>query len=140
MPMVLNLLKAGFSIWFMRATHPRSKNGKRGPSATGSPTGVASTSTVIVSIVSDIPDVESIILARDGVNEGIKPGSLVIDMSTFGEGVCAKRHKPYRDLTRPAIRPNSAAAHLNEFFPRKSKIIDPLKRQTGRTTAHCQDK
>ncbi len=83
-PMVLNLVKAGFDICVFNRTPSkvqRAVNG--GARAAASPMEVASTSTVIISIVSDTPDVESIILGGDGVIEGIKPGSVVIDMSTI---------------------------------------------------------
>jgi len=48
-----------------------------------SPREVAARCPVIITIVSDTPDVESVILGGNGIIEGIKPGSIVIDMSTI---------------------------------------------------------
>ena len=51
---------------------------------------VASGNSVIITIVSDTPDVESVILGENGVIEGIKPESVVIDMSTISPQVTQK--------------------------------------------------
>ena len=47
------------------------------------PAGLAAASDVIIICVSDTPDVEEVLLGDRGVIEGVKPGSLVIDMSTI---------------------------------------------------------
>jgi 3-hydroxyisobutyrate dehydrogenase len=44
---------------------------------------VAAASDVVITCVSDTPDVEAVILGEGGVLEGIEAGSLVIDMSTI---------------------------------------------------------
>jgi 3-hydroxyisobutyrate dehydrogenase len=48
-----------------------------------SPAAVAAASDVVITCVSDTPDVEAVILGEGGVLEGIEAGSLVIDMSTI---------------------------------------------------------
>jgi 3-hydroxyisobutyrate dehydrogenase len=48
-----------------------------------SPKELARETPVVITIVSDTPDVESVILGENGVIEGIKPDSVVIDMSTI---------------------------------------------------------
>jgi 3-hydroxyisobutyrate dehydrogenase len=50
---------------------------------TRSPADLASQSDLIITCVSDTPDVEAVILGPNGVAEGARYGSLVIDMSTI---------------------------------------------------------
>ena len=44
---------------------------------------VAQRSEVVILMVPDTPDVENVLFAPDGVAEGLKPGTLVIDMSSI---------------------------------------------------------
>lgn len=52
-----------------------------------SPAALAEASSVIISCVSDTPDVEEVLTGPDGVIQGIQAGSLVIDMSTISPEV-----------------------------------------------------
>jgi len=54
-----------------------------GATAAGSPADVARRSTVIVTMVSDTPDVEAVLTGPQGILEGLQPGSVVIDMSSI---------------------------------------------------------
>jgi 3-hydroxyisobutyrate dehydrogenase len=47
------------------------------------PADLAASSDVVITCVSDTPDVEAVVLGDRGVIEGVQPGSLVIDMSTI---------------------------------------------------------
>jgi 3-hydroxyisobutyrate dehydrogenase len=55
--------------------------------AGSSPADVAANSDIIVTCVSDTPDVERVILGEDGVIHGAKAGALVIDCSTISPQV-----------------------------------------------------
>lgn len=84
LPMTLNLLKAGHSV----TVHNRSRDRELPAAAAGaqqanSPAAAAATAEVIITCVSDTPDVEQVILAKSGVIEGAQPGAVVIDMSTI---------------------------------------------------------
>ena len=84
LPMARNLIKAGFKVIVYNRT--ASKCGiicSEGAEAMKSPKEVAEQCNVIITMVSDTPDVESVILGKDGVIEGIIPNSVVIDMSTI---------------------------------------------------------
>jgi 3-hydroxyisobutyrate dehydrogenase len=84
MPMARNLLKAGFEVTVFNRTGSKSEMiRKDGAKVATSPKEVAVGNSIIVTIVSDTPDVESVVLGRDGIAEGIRPGSVVIDMSTI---------------------------------------------------------
>ena len=82
--MVDNLLGAGFKLTIWNRTAGRMTPFiERGASAANSPSEVASKSDIIITCVSDTPDVEQVILGADGVIHGASAGDLVIDMSTI---------------------------------------------------------
>jgi 3-hydroxyisobutyrate dehydrogenase len=58
-----------------------------GAIAAESPADLAAQSDMIITCVSDTPDVEEVILGENGVIHGARPGSLVIDMSTISPAV-----------------------------------------------------
>lgn len=90
-PMSLNLLKAGFEVTVYNRTASRAEQSvSRGARQAASPAEVAAETTIIITIVSDTPDVESVILGKNGVIEGIKPDSVVIDMSTISPDATRK--------------------------------------------------
>ncbi len=84
MPMVRNLMKAGFTVTVYNRTAAKAERiAKEGARKAASPQEVAATSPVTITCVSDTPDVESVVLGPKGIIEGIKAGSVVIDMSTI---------------------------------------------------------
>ncbi|MBN1482664.1 2-hydroxy-3-oxopropionate reductase [candidate division KSB1 bacterium] len=87
-PMCLNLLKAGFSVTaWNRTTAKIDAVVKAGARAADSPQDVAKKSDIIITMVSDSPDVEEVILGDSGVVHGAQSGSVVIDMSTISPAV-----------------------------------------------------
>jgi 3-hydroxyisobutyrate dehydrogenase len=82
--MVNNLLKAGFNVRVWNRTASRMDPFvEAGAEAGTSPADVAAHSDIIITCVSDTPDVERVILEEDGVIHGAKEGALVIDCSTI---------------------------------------------------------
>jgi 3-hydroxyisobutyrate dehydrogenase len=82
--MARNLLKAGFPLTVWNRTASRMEELlAEGATAAQSPADVAANSDIIISCVSDTPDVEQVILGGRGVIEGANSGALVIDMSTI---------------------------------------------------------
>src|SRR3712207_2656253 len=82
--MARNLLKAGFELRVWNRTASRMDQvAKDGAIPTGSPAELAAASAIIITCVSDTPDVQHVVLGDDGVIHGAQPGSLVIDMSTI---------------------------------------------------------
>jgi len=82
--MVTNLLKAGFSVCIWNRTSSRiTPFLEQGATGAASPAEVASQSDIIITCVSDTPDVEAVISGDDGILSTLTPGSLVIDMSTI---------------------------------------------------------
>ena len=88
-PMVANLISAGFSpiVW------NRSQPGidacvALGATAGDSPKAVAEASDILITIVTDSPDVESVLVGRDDAAiHGLESGAVVIDMSTISPAV-----------------------------------------------------
>jgi 2-hydroxy-3-oxopropionate reductase len=83
-PMAHHLLEAGFPL----AVHSRSPGpveelASARARACASPAEIASSSDVVITMLPDTPDVELVLLGERGVTEGIRPGSLVVDMSTI---------------------------------------------------------
>ncbi len=87
MPMVRNLMKAGFAVTVYNRTAAKAERMvKEGAFKAASPKEVAAGNSIIITCVSDTPDVESVVLGENGIIEGIRKGSVVIDMSTISPG------------------------------------------------------
>lgn len=82
--MARNLLKAGFQvkIWNRTASKMEALVAE-GAQASATPAEVAANSDIVVTCVSDTPDVEAVILGDNGIIHGAHPGLLVIDCSTI---------------------------------------------------------
>jgi 2-hydroxy-3-oxopropionate reductase len=90
-PMVKNLLKAGHKV----TTYDIVPAGMDDVAAAGaergsSPKDVASQTDIIITMVPDGPEVEQAVLGSNGVIEGVKKGSTVIDMSSISPLVAQK--------------------------------------------------
>jgi 2-hydroxy-3-oxopropionate reductase len=90
-PMARHLLEAGFPL----AVHSRSPGPvdelvSAGATRCESPREVAAASDVVVTMLPDTPDVELVLLGERGVRDGIRSGSLVVDMSTI-DPIAARR-------------------------------------------------
>jgi 3-hydroxyisobutyrate dehydrogenase len=87
-PMGKNLLKAKFplTVW-NRSAGRDTELLELGAHAANSPREVAETSDIIVTMVSDSPDVQHVILGENGVIHGVRAGSVVVDMSTISPQV-----------------------------------------------------
>ena len=86
--MAANLLRAGFAVRVWNRTASRMEPLlEAGATAGSSPADVAAHSDVIITCVSDTPDVREVILGENGVIESVREDSLVIDMSTISPKV-----------------------------------------------------
>lgn len=82
--MANNLLNAGFALNIWNRTSSRMDPLiAAGAKGCANPAEVAAKSSIIITCVSDTPDVEAVILGENGVIFGVNKGSLVIDMSTI---------------------------------------------------------
>ena len=83
-PMAKNLLKAGFSLIVFDINPATVEDlSKAGAQTANSSKEVAERTKIIITMLPDSPEVKEVLLAKGGVIEGIKSGSLVIDMSSI---------------------------------------------------------
>lgn len=88
LPMARNLLRAGFPVRVYNRTSERALPLRDdGAVLVGSPREVAEGADVVITIVSDTPDVREVILGSRGVVETARAGATVIDMSTISPRV-----------------------------------------------------
>ncbi len=90
-PMAKNLLRAGFEL----TVHNRTRDKEEALAAAGatraaSPREAAAGADVVITNVSDTPDVEAVVLGDDGTVHGLKEGSVLIDVSTISPSVTRK--------------------------------------------------
>jgi 2-hydroxy-3-oxopropionate reductase len=83
-PMALHLLKAGYLLAvYARRPDAAAPIVAAGASVCASPSELAARSDVVITMVTATSDVEQVLLGPNGVAEGAKPGTVVIDMSTI---------------------------------------------------------
>jgi len=87
-PMCANLLKAGFPLTVWNRSRPAiDAVVGYGAAAGESPADVAARSDVIITMVTDSPDVQEVVLGENGVLHGARAGSVVVDMTTMSPAV-----------------------------------------------------
>jgi 3-hydroxyisobutyrate dehydrogenase len=81
--MALNILKAGHAVTVHNRTREREEPvAAAGARRAASPQAAAQGADIVVTCVSDTPDLEAVILGENGVLHGAPAGAIVIDMST----------------------------------------------------------
>lgn len=83
-PMARNLIKAGYSL----TVHNRSRGAvdelvREGAKDGRAPRSVAEESDIVITMLPDSPDVQQVVMGPDGVLEGLRKGSVLVDMSTI---------------------------------------------------------
>ncbi|HUU16045.1 MAG TPA: 2-hydroxy-3-oxopropionate reductase [Sedimentisphaerales bacterium] len=83
-PMAKNLLKAGYSLTVYDIVPERMEDVvKAGAKAGSSSKDVAEKSEVIITMLPNSPDVKEAVLGKNGVLEGAKPATILVDMSSI---------------------------------------------------------
>jgi len=149
-PMVKNLIKAGYEpIVFNRRPAPVDEligeGARRGTSAKN----VAEQSDVVITMLPDTPDVESVVLGADGIVEGARPGLLLIDMSTISpvvtRQIASQVHaKNARMLDAPVSGGDKGAVSGTLSIMVGGEKADfeeatPIFEAMGKTIVHCGD-
>ena len=82
--MSVNLLKAGFPLTVWNRTPEKMRPLlEAGAKPVKSPKEVAERSDIVIDMVTDSKDVEEVLLGKEGVIHGARPGTIVVDMSTI---------------------------------------------------------
>ena len=86
--MAINLIRAGYSLTVWNRTKSKMNELIQiGAKPADSPKDVAENSDVVITMVSDSPDVEAVIMGDRGIVEGAHEGQIIIDMSTISPEV-----------------------------------------------------
>ncbi len=147
-PMGLNLIKGGFELW----VHSRTKSKAEAVLAAGgqwcdTPRAVAERAQVVITIVPDSPDVKAVYLGRDGVCEGMREGTIAVDMSTVSPEVARKVDAVARErggavLDGPVSggKTGAEAGTLAIMVGGEAEMlarVRPVLEAMGRTIVHC---
>jgi 2-hydroxy-3-oxopropionate reductase len=90
-PMAKNLIKVGHAlVVHSRSRGPVDELVAAGATAAASPADVARQATVVITMLPDTPDVERVLTGPGGVVSALRPGAVVIDMSSISP--TATRH------------------------------------------------
>jgi len=115
-PMSGRLLEAGYPLVVYNRTKEKTKElAEKGAKVADSPAEVASQADITFTMVADSKALEEVTLNKNGVFEGSKPGSILIDMSTVSPESSAKvaeaaKQKGVRYLRAPVSGSTPAAA------------------------------
>lgn len=96
-PMALNLVDAGYSILILKSSGSANELVVAGATAKESSKELAQESDVVITMLPDSPEVEEIILGKNGVIEGIKEDSIFIDMSTIAPSSAKKLYNALQE-------------------------------------------
>jgi 2-hydroxy-3-oxopropionate reductase len=149
-PMVKNLIKAGYEpIVFNRRPAPVDELIGEGARSGTSAKNVAKQSDVVITMLPDTPDVESVVLGADGIVEGARPGLLLIDMSTISpvvtRQIASQVHaKNARMLDAPVSGGDKGAVSGTLSIMVGGEKADfeeamPIFEAMGKTIVHCGD-
>jgi len=82
-PMAGHLLAAGHKLFAYSRSSVPEELVQKGATACSSSAEVASQADIIITMLPDTPDVETVLFAANGVADGLKPGKTVVDMSSI---------------------------------------------------------
>ncbi len=99
-PMAHHLLKAGYPISVLNKNEASTELVKAGATSFATNKEVAENADIVITMLPDSPQVEEVVLGKDGVIHGIKEGSLFIDMSSIAPGTAKK---VYQQLQKKGV-------------------------------------
>jgi len=142
-PMARNALKAGFAVTVTNRTIDRAKPlADAGATAVRTPREVAERSDIVVTMVTNTPDVEAVMFGPDGIASGAHDGLLAIDMSTISPA--ATNRPPFRTLDAPVSGGEVGAIEARLAImvggdEADLKRATPLFQALGKTIVHIGD-
>ncbi len=148
LPMARNLLRAGYPLTAYNRTRSKAEPlQKDGAKLASSPSEAAKDAQIIISIVSDTPDVEQVLTGENGVIRTAKPGSIVIDMSTISPSATRiiaqnleARGVEMLDAPVSGGDTGAIAGTLSIMVGGKKEILDqsmPILKTMGKTITYC---
>jgi 2-hydroxy-3-oxopropionate reductase len=149
-PMAQNLMKGGHKLWvYARRPEAMKALSAAGATACASAAEVGKHADVIFLIVSDTPDVESVIFGEAGIAKQARSGSVIVDMSTisptatkvFAERL-AKQGVDMLDAPVSGGETGAINATLSIMVGGKPKVFErvkPLFELMGKNIVHVGD-
>ncbi|HEV8285599.1 MAG TPA: 2-hydroxy-3-oxopropionate reductase [Chitinophagaceae bacterium] len=89
-PMAKHLLKAGYPLFILSTSAASGELKAEGAALMENPKELAQQSDIIITMLPDSPQVESVMFGSEGLQQGMKQGSLFIDMSTIAPATSIK--------------------------------------------------
>jgi len=147
-PMARNLQQAGYHLHLH--SHTRARTGEllaAGARWHDSPAALAAAVELIITIVTDSPDVEQVYLADDGVCSSLGPGTLCLDMTTCApevarrvEAEVSSRNGDFLDAPVSGGKTGAEAGTLSIMVggsPAALARARPVLQVLGKTIVHC---
>ena len=134
-PMAKNLLKAGFSLTvFDIKAEPVAELVALGAEKESSPAKVAGKCDIIITMLPNSPHVIQVLTGENGVLEGIRQGSIIIDMSSISPVVAKKMYaaaaeKGVEMLDAPVSggEPKAIDGTMSIMVGGKAEVFEPVK-------------
>jgi len=138
-PMATNLVKKGYNLKvFDLRPEPMEELVKLGAKSLDSPRNVAESSELIITMLPASPDVEEVVLGKNGIIEGIRKSSIYVDMSTIAPAMTRKvgealLKRGVRMIDAPVARAVKAATEgtLAIFVGGEKEVFEECKETLG---------
>jgi 2-hydroxy-3-oxopropionate reductase len=149
-PMAAHLVKAGYQVTVWNRTQSKAADLiKAGAHQGTAPKDVAARSDITITMVADTPDVREVILGPNGVIEGARRGSVVVDMSTISPAATrdigralADRGVDMLDAPVSGGERGAVEATLSIMVGGKPEVFErvlPVFQKLGRNIVHLGD-
>jgi 2-hydroxy-3-oxopropionate reductase len=134
-PMSLNLIKAGYSLMVSDTDNEREKDViAEGALKGNSPKHIGQSCDLIFTMLPNSPEVEEVISGKNGVLDGAKPGSTIVDMSSIDPMVAIRvsekasaRGVEMLDAPVSGGEPKAIDATLSIMVGGKEEVFDRVK-------------
>jgi len=147
-PMACNLLAAGYSVVVHNRTRAKAQAAlDAGAVWADSPARAAAKADVVITCVTDTPDVQAVLLGPEGVIEAARPGMICIDMSTISPdatvrmaGRLAEKGVQLLDAPISGGQKGAIEAKLSIMIGGPVEVVErvrPILEAMGRTITHC---
>ena len=134
-PMAKNLLKAGYELNICDINKDAVADvAAAGAAAYDTPRETAAESDIILTMLPNSPHVKTVIEGKDGVLEGMKPGTILVDMSSIDPNVSIELEKEVAaaggemlDAPVSGGEPKAVDATLSFMCGGKQEVFDRVK-------------
>lgn len=96
-PMAKHLIKAGHSLYVLSSSGAASEMKTEGAVLLNTPAECAAAADIVITMLPDSPEVESVVLGDGGISSGLRRGGLFIDMSTIAPSTSVKVYERFRE-------------------------------------------